>query len=82
MTNTAVCVHRTESQIDAHCSTRATAIPVKNTRSGERAVPARNATTKAKMTGRWPMFGSTVNWRPYQNAATPARNVPIAKQTR
>ena len=54
-------------------------MPVKNTLIGELAVPARNATTNAKMTGSKPMSGSTVNCSPYQNAATPPKNEPMAK---
>jgi len=36
-----------DSQIDEYCSMRATRMPIRNTRIGERAVPARKATRKA-----------------------------------
>src|SRR5262249_50946562 len=57
-------------------------MPVKKTRIGELAVPARKATTKAKITGFRPMAGSMVNWSPYQKAARPHSSVPMKKQTR
>ena len=57
-------------------------MPVANTRIGELAVPARNATTKAKITGLKPIAGSIVNCSPYQNAATPLSRVPMKKHSR
>ena len=57
-------------------------MPVTNTRIGELAVPARKATTNAKITGLKPMAGSTENLRPYQKAATPRSSVPMKKHSR
>ena len=54
-------------------------MPVTKTRIGDDAVPARNATTKAKITGLKPMSGCTVYFTPNQKAATPHRTVPMAK---